>query len=89
MNKHTHQYARVRIGKNKRVLMRCLVVGCVHTCAPELAVGRISICNRCFNEFVLDSQNIQLARPHCDACTESKKKSNVDLLAKVLEGKLG
>ena len=87
MPKHTHQYIRIKIGKNKRPLMKCAVIGCTHTCKPELAPGRFSICNNCYCEFVLTKANIQLARPHCDNCTVHKtKKSGVDAIRKFLEG---
>ena len=85
MSKHTHQYIRVKVGKNKRIVMKCAVAGCVHTCAPELAVGRYSICPRCFDSFILTSASLQLARPHCTDCTVSKKKKDLDVFTNILE----
>ncbi len=85
MEKHTHQYIRIKLGKDKRAHMKCAVRGCPHNLRPELAVGRFSICNRCFNEFVLTKANMQLAKPHCDECTDSKKVKTVNTLANILE----
>lgn len=85
MQKHTHQYVRVKIGKNKRILYKCARIGCVHTCKPELIEGRISICNRCFNDFVFTKKHLELAKPHCDNCTISPKRANVSKIEEMLE----
>lgn len=87
MEKHTHQYVRIKIGKNKRIEFKCSVDGCVHHIRPELAIGRNSICYRCGNTFVLDKANMQLARPHCDVCTDSPKVNEVKTIAQILTSK--
>ena len=80
-----HKYIRVKVGKNKRVFVKCDIPGCPHYLKHEvLALGRMSICNRCGDEMILTKLNMQLAKPHCDACTKSKKEG-VSKIAELLE----
>lgn len=89
MEKHTHKYVRVKIGKNKRILFKCAIEGCVHTCRPELLVGRKSICNRCGDEFVITKELSELAKPHCFDCTKSNRVDEINKIADKLVAILG
>ncbi len=79
-----HKYVRIKIGKNKRVVFKCSILGCVHTCRDELIIGRKSICNSCGNEMFMTKLNTKLAKPHCDDCTKHKNK-NVDIIGNLIE----
>jgi hypothetical protein len=68
MDKHTHKYIRIKIGKNKRIEYRCAIPGCVHHIRPELVTGRFSLCNKCNNEFTMDKYATKLAKPTCLSC---------------------
>lgn len=67
--KHIHKYVRIKLGKNKRIEFKCALPTCVHHIKPELAVGRLSQCNRCGVPFILTKVALTRAKPHCDACT--------------------
>jgi len=81
MERHTHKYIRIKIGKNKRIEFKCALPGCVHHIKPELAEGRMSICNICSREFCLTSDAMKLAKPHCITC---KRGSNVSSIIELL-----
>ncbi len=80
-----HKYVRIKMGKFKKPWFKCSIAGCSHHIRPELAIGRMSICNRCGEEMVLTKLNMQLAKPHCDDCTVRKDKK-VDKIKELLEG---
>lgn len=81
MTKHTHKYERIRLGKNKRVEFKCVIPGCVHHIAPELVVGRLSICFECGDEFVMTKYNVKKhAKPRCINCIAGGNK-----IKKILE----
>ena len=81
MEKHTHCYIRIKLGKNKRIEYKCSIPGCVHHLRyPELVVGRMTQCNRCNDEFIFEKRHLELAKPHCDKCTNSRNKDREKLL---------
>ena len=86
---HTHKYVRIYVGRNKRVEYKCALPGCVHKVRAEYIVGRISLCNRCEKEFVLDKENVRLAKPHCLNCTKTKKEISVSAVADYLASLVG
>jgi hypothetical protein len=85
--KHVHKYVRIKLGRNKdRIKYKCNLPGCPHYLEPELAVGRIALCNSCNEEFVMNKESIRLAKPHCDNCGKgSKKKDKINTIASILE----
>ena len=87
MNKHIHKYMKVILGGRRIVIkdgrryiektggypvMKCTVPKCTHYIAQDLAIGRSTICWKCGNEFVLNSENVQLKRPLCYECRKRK-----------------
>ena len=83
MEKHTHKYQRIKIGKNKRVEFKCAIPGCVHHIIPELVLGRPSICWNCGDEFIITKYNIKAhAKPKCLKC--QKGKENITNLIAIL-----
>jgi hypothetical protein len=73
MEKHIHKYVRIKIGKNKRIEFKCSIPACPHHLRYELIEGRESICNRCGGPFIMTKTSMQLSKPHCDDCTNTKK----------------
>jgi hypothetical protein len=67
---HTHKYERVRLGK--KYVYKCALPNCPHYVYKELAKGRVSICWRCGDEFVMNTYSVQLAKPHCKKCHRLK-----------------
>lgn len=88
MAKHVHRYERVNIGVNKEyIVYRCNLPKCSHYLTPELVKDKLTLCNRCGSEMIMDAFALSLAKPHCHDCTERKNK-NVDKI-KDLIGELG
>ena len=83
---HIHRYIKIRIGERKRAEMRCAIPGCVHHIRPELAIGRLSICWNCGEEFALTKYNIRKHKhPKCINCIDTKQKKTLQHLTKLLE----
>lgn len=81
---HTHKYKRKNIGKyiyekgkavkrKKYLVYACSVTGCTHYIPVYLSEGKISICNKCDEAFVMTKKTMKLASPHCEDCTEKNK----------------
>jgi formylmethanofuran dehydrogenase subunit E len=86
---HVHKYVRVKkSAKATKTFFKCAIPACVHKVEKAFAIGRLSICNRCGNEFILDTRALDLAKPHCSDCTKSSKNEMVIDLASKLEGLL-
>ena len=90
-----HKYERKPLGKKgTSMVMKCVLPGCTHHIAPHLTEGRFSICWRCDSDFVMTKLNTKQKKPHCKACTRSRKpkkedeltKDSIDLLTKALVG---
>lgn len=75
--KHTHKYVRRNNGVNKEVwVMACALPTCPHyvymkskLSAPQL-VGKVSVCNSCNDEFILDRHSLRLSKPTCKNCRQ-------------------
>lgn len=86
MEKHIHKYVRIKIGENKRIEMKCSIPGCVHHIAPELAIGRESICTSCGDVFILTQYNIRKhTNPKCIRCKNTSKFKQLKQLEEILE----
>jgi len=70
--KHTHKYIRGRLGE-KHVIFRCAFPDCTHYLAKEFVIGKLSVCNRCGEDFIMTRASVSLAKPHCESCTKSPK----------------
>ncbi len=89
-NKHVHQYIRVQKAKRKDAVIwyTCIAVGCTHKERIEFMENRLSICNRCNDEFILTRKKLYdkpRMKPHCDACTKSVKQSTINELARMFQ----
>ena len=87
MTKHIHQYIKVKTATRKDAIIwfKCNIVGCTHKIREEFAENRMSICNRCSEEFVLTKEKLKLVRPHCDACTNSSKGISIKKLTELFK----
>ena len=83
---HLHKYKRVKLGKTYTVY-KCMKPACNHYIRVELVEGKLCECNRCGEMMLMTKKAMQLAKPHCDDCTKSFKKLEINSLAKFLEEK--
>lgn len=61
-----HQYRRVRLGKEKDyIVYRCIKPGCPHYIPKEMLPGKTSVCWKCGKEFIVQTSNLQQAKPTC------------------------
>ncbi len=81
--KHIHRYERKKIGENY-IVFRCNLPKCTHYLPKQLVKGKVSLCNKCGNEFILTSGSLLLAKPHCEDCTVHKDNEH-DRLKELLE----
>lgn len=82
---HTHRYEKVILGKNNYVVFRCNLPNCNHYIAEKLALGKVTICNRCGFQMLLDKRAMRLTKPHCVDCIQVRKKDEHDKLLEFLE----
>lgn len=62
--------------------MRCNLPECTHYIAHHLAKGKMTLCNRCDREMLLDTRAMKLEKPHCPDCIKIRKRPEHD---KILE----
>ena len=93
---HLHRYKLVDLGRKGKpyLVYRCMKPACNHYIPVTMSEGKLCECNRCeepmiINRAVLNGHNNgkPMTRPHCLACTKSKKvkKSDVDAIAEFLK----
>lgn len=70
--KHIHKFKRHTYTNGEQVFF--CVLDCKFKINVGLAIGKVTICNRCGKEFALNENSIRLAKPHCTACTKGAKK---------------
>ena len=78
--KHIHRYQRANIAKaqgKKYEVYRCSLPDCNHYLVPELVAGKKSICWRCGDPFVITTNLLRLAKPHCKNCTKPELSNRV------------
>lgn len=81
--KHTHQYVKF---KGRPKWYKCAHPDCSHTAHYDAITGKRSQC-ACGETFILDAQNLRLAKPHCEVCTKGyvpPKQLNLDLVSQRL-----
>jgi len=66
-----HKYKKVRF-KSGYIIFKCEMCG--HFIREELVNGRLAYCWRCGNVFRMTEKS-HLLKPHCQDCTNYKKKS--------------
>ena len=75
--RHIHKYRRARLGKS--IIYKCVMPGCSHFIQKSLIEGRVSVCWRCPNPFVITQLTLRNcpAKPHCENCY---KRTDKDLM---------
>jgi hypothetical protein len=73
--RHTHKYERVFLGRKQDYpVWKCQLPGCSHYMPSiSLIVGQESVCWRCGEVFTITKAMIDLKKPHCLRCTNSRK----------------
>lgn len=71
-NNHVHKYIRVKL--NKYLAYKCALPNCAHLIAAPLVEGKMSVCWRCEEPFVINKIQSKMKRPHCTNCVKPKKK---------------
>ena len=68
--RHTHTYVQY---KGRAGFWRCASPQCSHYTDRENVVGKLSLCNNCEAEFILDYEALLRRRPLCLNCANTKK----------------
>lgn len=87
---HLHRYKRVDLARNpgkEYLVYRCTKPLCSHYVSVDLALGKLSECNRCGEPMIMDKVAVTLALPHCLSCTKRKdtNEATVDAIAEFLK----
>lgn len=70
---HVHKYGLFKIGlKRQYEVMKCNLPLCTHYLEARLAIGKMSICWRCGEDFVLGIDDLKL-KPACYDCLQANK----------------
>jgi len=77
--KHHHKLKRHTYRNGEQVYF--CVLDCTFRVKCELAEGLIVICHRCDKPFAMTQSSCELAKPHCNNCTRSKKREADEILA--------
>ena len=79
--KHTHQYIRRNNGVKKEVwVMACALPECSHyvymssKLSAPILIGKLSLCNDCKEEYLLDRRAIRMSKPICAQCAKGNTK---------------
>lgn len=99
MSQHIHKFRRIDMGKDRPYyVMQCSLPGCT-TYVPMKSMlscpplkGKVAICNKCGDRFILDRRSLRQSKPTCSACVRPHKEeaiSAADKFFKNLEKDLG
>lgn len=79
-NKHIHKYRLKNLtrdpSKAPYLVYICIQQDCSHNIRVELIDGKISLCNRCNEPFMMRLNKLKhgdrvIVRPHCEDCTKT------------------
>ena len=68
--RHVHTYAQY---KGRKGYWKCIHPECSHFAPKELVVGKKACCTQCNGEFILNYENMQMVRPRCLNCRDTKE----------------
>lgn len=66
---HIHTYARLN---KKKGTYQCVDPHCYRVLPRVRLIGKASLCNQCHQEFTLTHRDLQLAKPKCLNCSDTK-----------------
>ena len=78
--RHTHKYHKVNMGHKKPyIVYACALPHCRHYVVQNAAIGKMTICWKCGNEFILNrnSDGTVNAKPICPECKQGTQKKVV------------
>jgi sRNA-binding protein len=79
---HVHTYYTTK--KRERIFY-CADPYCTHRLDRKLLVGKASKCNLCGNEFILTRQDLERAKPRCQACSQTKQAKAIHAASAVFQ----
>lgn len=82
---HIHRYEKTILGKNNYVVFRCNLPNCAHYVNSKLVEGKITLCNRCGEEMILDKRAMKFVKPYCVNCVKVRKSASHDKLLDFIE----
>ena len=85
------KYRKEIFRKSKTPVYKCTLPGCPHFVYEALVVGRLSICNRCNEIYLVTKKTIRNKKMHCEDCTLGRDpvipQSLNNQIEKILENK--
>lgn len=67
-------------------VFKCILPNCTHYIHESLALGMLSICPRCGDEFKLTQKSLLLVKPHCNKHAKTQEQKDVlDIVHSVLD----
>lgn len=72
-DKHIHKVIKQTLKGNvgKYTIYKC--ISCPFYVHTKLSFGRVVICWRCGEPFLLERKHTRLQKPHCDNCTKKQE----------------
>lgn len=71
LKKHTHKLKKHKYKTGAEIFF-CTLPDCHFKIEAALALGKLSICNLCGNEFIMGERDTKRVRPHCSKCSKIK-----------------
>lgn len=65
---HVHKYKKIKWGRKKTIIWRCMLPGCSHYIHHELVRNRKSLCYKCDAVFIMNPDKMRRTKPKCDRC---------------------
>jgi hypothetical protein len=72
---HIHKYYRPSVrwkgykeSPNKEITYHCAMPDCTHYMPIRLIIGKLSLCNQCEDEMVLNREMLRVRKPKCKKC---------------------
>lgn len=78
-----HKYMKIKFKDSGYEVYKCMIPACTHFIRKELAIGNLTICWGCGNEFVL-TPNRMIKKPTC-GCKKRGKGGDSDPLSDFLK----
>lgn len=88
MKKHIgpHKYLKDKFKQSGTVIFKCVLPGCQHYLNDRFIIGKISLCWRCNQPFLIDKQLKELKKPHCHDCTKGRQDTTTSLIDEFVGG---
>lgn len=75
--KHVHSYKKVNIGAGRDYyVFQCQDPSCSHYLPAALVLGKLSLCPRCDDPFVMGENHLAQTLPYCNNCKKSEEEAS-------------